>query len=210
MPRVDFPLYLITDRHQTAGRPLSSTVAEALAAGVPAVQLREKTLGTRALLDLAEGLMQLTRAAGAKLFINDRIDLVMGLRADGVHLRSSSISVAVARRLLGPAPLIGISVHAPQEVVRAEQDGADFAVLGPIYETSSKLGYGPPIGLDPLEEAVRRSRIPIFAIGGITAHRAAEVRRAGAYGVAVISSILAAESVSSSTRALLHSLGTRR
>lgn len=90
--------------------------------------------------------------------------------------------------------------------MRAESDGADFAVLGPVYETASKLMFGPPIGLRPLEEASRRCRMPVFAIGGITASRVGEVRRAGAFGVAVVSSILSAGSVESATRQLLDAL----
>lgn len=183
-------------------------LAEALRAGVPAVQLREKDLGTRALLELAEDVLRLTQRAGAKLLINDRIDLVAGLHADGVHLRSSSVAVTVARRILGTEPLIGISVHGAEEVIRAEAEGADFAVLGPIYDTPSKLGYGPPIGIRALERASRRSRIPLFAIGGITARRTRDVLQAGAHGVAVISSILTADSVATATQALLDSIST--
>lgn len=206
MPRVDFPLYLVTDRHNTGGRPLVPLLREALGAGLRAIQLRERDLGTRPLLALAEDSLRAARAAGAKMLINDRVDLVMALGADGVHLRSSSLPVRAARRLLGPDGLIGVSVHAADEVVEVEAEGADFAVLGPIYETPSKLAYGKPIGVQPIEEAVRRSRLPVFAIGGITLERVGDVRRAGASGVAVIASILGAESVSSATRAFLDAL----
>ncbi|MDE3018109.1 MAG: thiamine phosphate synthase [Nitrospirota bacterium] len=211
MPRIDFSLYLVTDRNQTAGRPLMALLREALAAGLRAVQLREKDLPTRALLELAREVRALTREYGAKLFINDRLDIVMAVEADGVHLRADSLPVAVARRLLGPDRLIGVSGHSVAEVLRAESEGADFALLGPVYATPSKSAYGAPIGLGPLEEAAQRCRCPVFAIGGITAARLGEVRRAGAQGTAVISAILSADSVASATRALLavpH--GTRR
>lgn len=206
MSRIDFPLCLVTGRHQTVGRPLVPLLRQALRAGVRAVQLRERDLETRPLLALAEDILRLTREHGALLFINDRVDLVMALGADGVHLRANSLPVAVTRRLLGPGRMIGVSVHSTEEVVRAESEGADFAVLGPVYETTSKLVYGPPIGLHPIEEASRRCRIPVFAIGGITASRVGEVRRAGACGVAVISSILSAGSVESATHQLLDAL----
>ena len=124
--------------------------------------------------------------------INDRVDLVLAFDADGVHLRADSLPVAAARRLLGPDRLIGVSAHSADDVARAESEGADFAVLGPVYETSSKRQYGQPIGLRPIEEAGRRCRMPVFAIGGITVTRVAEVRQAGAYGVAVVSAILSA------------------
>ncbi len=203
MPRIDFSLYLVTDRNQTSGRPLLTLLREALAAGLRAVQLREKDLPTRALLELAREVRALTREYGAKLLINDRLDIVMAVEADGVHLRADSLPVSVTRRLLGPDRLIGVSVHSATEALRVESEGADFALLGPVYETPSKLAYGAPLGLGPIEEAARRCRAPVFAIGGITAARLGEVRRAGAQGVAVISAILSADSVASATRALL-------
>ncbi|HEV8540706.1 MAG TPA: thiamine phosphate synthase [Nitrospiraceae bacterium] len=208
MPRITFPLYLVTDRHQTGGRPLVPLLREALEGGLQAIQLRERDLATRSFLALAQEVLRLTREYGALLLLNDRVDLAMALGADGVHLRADSVPVAVARRLLGPDRVVGVSAHSVEEVVRAEADGADFAVLGPAYETSSKRPYGPPIGLAPIGEAARRCRIPVFAIGGITPVRAQEVRREGAFGVAVISSILSAEHVKAATHQMLDVLAT--
>ena len=155
---------------------------------------------------MAEDLLRLTRDRDALLFINDRIDLALALEADGVHLRSDSVPVSVARRQLGPRRFIGVSTHSAEEVVRAEEEGADFVVLGPVYDTASKRAFGPPIGLAPLEEASRRCTIPVFAIGGITAESIRKVLDAGAFGVAVISSILSADNVESATRRLLNEL----
>lgn len=206
MPSVDFPLYLVTDRHQTGGRPLVSLIEQAAAGGLRAVQVRERDLATRDVLALVQELHAPLRARGVRVLVNDRVDLVLALGADGVHLRADSLPVAAARRLLGADRLIGVSAHTADDVVRAESDGADFAVLGPIYETPSKRQYGEPIGPRVLEEAGRRCRIPVFAIGGITVARVAEVRRAGAYGVAVVSAILSATSVESATREFLDAL----
>lgn len=203
MPRIDFPLYLITDRHQTGGRPLVPLIRQAVDAGLRAVQVREKDLDTRPLLVLAEEVLRLTRERGAVLFVNDRVDVALAIGAAGVHLRSDSLPVAVSRRLLGPDRVLGVSAHSAAEVVRAESEGADFAVLGPVYETASKRVYGAPIGLRPIEEASRRCRIPVFAIGGVSAGRVAEVRRAGAFGVAVVSALLSAEDIEGATRELL-------
>ncbi len=210
MPRIDFPVYLISDRHQTGGRPLGPLIQQAVKAGIRAVQLRERDLSTRSLLALAEEVQGYTRASGAALFVNDRGDLAMALGAEGVHLRSDSMPVGAARKLLGPERLIGVSTHSVEEVVKAEGEGADFAVLGPVYETSSKLTYGSPLGLSPIEQAARRCRIPVFAIGGLTASRAREVRLAGAFGVAVISSILGAASVEIAVREMLAAVTTTR
>jgi len=208
MSRVDFSLYLITDRHQTAGRPLLSVLAHALTAGVKAVQLREKDLDTRSLIELAGKVLSLTRKHGALFFINDRVDLVMALGADGVHLRSDSMPIKKARRVLGPNRLIGASAHSVEDVLKAETEGADFTVLGPIYHTPSKRLHGDPIGLRALEEATQHSHLPIFAIGGISLPRVPEARRAGAHGIALISAILSAEDVQAATGFLLHALQT--
>lgn len=201
MPSVDFRLYLVTDRQQTAGRPLLSVVGRAVRAGVRAVQLRERDLPTRELLALATDLQR--EMPEASLFINDRVDLTLAVGSHGVHLRESSLPTTVVRGLLRPEQLLGRSVHSIEGVTAAERQGADFVVLGPIYETPSKQAYGPPLGLRVFEQAVLTARIPIFAIGGITAARAVEVRRAGGFGIAVLSSILSASNVEESTEALV-------
>ncbi len=210
MPRIDFPLYLVTDRHQAAGRPLVPLLRQALGAGLRAVQLREKDLPTRELLPLAEEALGCVREHGGRLFVNDRVDLVLALGADGVHLRADSLPVRVARRLLPPDRLIGVSAHSAEEVVRAEAEGADFVVLGPVYDTPSKRAYGAPIGLKPIEEASRRCRLPVFAIGGITVARVRAVRQAGAAGIAVVSAILSAPEVAAATRVLIEALDAAR
>jgi len=196
MSHVDFDLYLITDRHQTNNRPLAAVIEEALKAGVKAIQLREKDLPIRALLQLAYELRKLTRAYGARLLINDRIDLCLAVEADGLHLRADGLPVDRVRSLVGPGKLIGVSTHSVQEAHQAQRRGADFIVLGPIYSTSSKVSYGPPLGPSILR-AARRDEVtlPIFAIGGVTVQRIQEIRSAGADGAAVISAISASEDV---------------
>jgi thiamine-phosphate pyrophosphorylase len=200
MPSINFRLYLVTDRHQTMGRPLLSVVGRAVRAGACAVQLRERDLPVRDLLVLAKEFQH--EMSGAKLFINDRVDLALALDTHGVHLREGSLPTPAVRGLLGPRQLLGRSVHSLDGVASTERHGADFVVLGPIYETPSKQAYGPPLGLGVLEQAARTTRIPIFAIGGITAARAREVRGAGGFGVAVLSSILSATNVEKATEAL--------
>ena len=204
MPSVDFPLYLVTDRHQTAGRPLLSVIRRAVRAGLRTIQLRERDLSTRELLALAEDLQR--EAPGACVFINDRMDLALALATRGVHLRESSLPTSVVRNILRPEQWLGRSVHSVEAAAAAEREGADFVVLGPIYETPSKQPYGPPLGLQLLEQAVKAVRIPVFAIGGITAARAKEVRAAGGFGVAVVSSILSASDVEQTTHAFLSAL----
>lgn len=185
-------VYLVTDRAQTGGRPLVDVVAQALRGGVRAVQLRERGLETQPLLSLAHELRGLTRRHDALLLINDRIDVALACDADGVHLPSHSFQVADARLLVGPARLLGVSTHHPDEVRAAAMAGADFAVFGPLFDTPSKRPYGPPAGLAALSSATRAG-IPVLAIGGITADRCAALRPCGAAGVAVIRAILSAD-----------------
>jgi thiamine-phosphate pyrophosphorylase len=144
-----------------------------------------------------------TVSRGAQLLINDRIDVALALEEVGVHLRSNSLPVSVARQMLGPQRLLGLSVHSVEEGLSAQSQGADYIVLGPIYETPTKQMYGPPLGIHTLEKACGLIRIPIFGIGGVTAARAREMRRAGAFGAAVITAILGAKDVESATRELI-------
>ena len=196
-------LLVVTDRHQTNGRPLVPLLQRVLTAGVSAIQLRERDLSARELVTLAREVQAMTASRRSQLLINDRIDVALALEGVGVHLRSNSLPVSVARQLLGAQRLLGVSVHAVEEVVSAQSQGADYIVLGPIYETPSKQTFGPPLGIHTLEKACRLVRIPIIGIGGVTAARAREMRRAGAFGVAVITAVLGAADVESATRELL-------
>lgn len=208
MPQLESRLLVVTDRHQTGGRPLVSILQRVLAVGAPAVQLRERDLSAKDLLALAREVRSVTAARGSQLLINDRIDVALALGEVGVHLRSNSLPLRVARRLLSDQRLLGISAHSVDEAVQAEANGADYVVLGPVYETPSKKAFGPPLGLDRLEEACHRVRIPIIGIGGVTTARAREVRRAGAFGVAVIRAVLGAADIEGAARELLDALAS--
>jgi thiamine-phosphate pyrophosphorylase len=203
MPQLESRLFLVTDRHQTKGRPLVPLLQRVLTAAAPAIQLRERDLSARELVTLALELQAATASRRSQLLINDRIDVALALEGVGVHLRSNSLPVSVARQVLGTQRLLGISVHAVEEAVQVESQGADYIVLGPIYETPSKQMFGPPLGIHTLERACRLVRLPIIGIGGVTAARAREMRRAGAFGVAVITAVLGAADVESATRELL-------
>ena len=202
---IDFRLYFVTDRRQTAGRPLYDVVQAALDGGVRAVQLREKDLEGGELYRLAARLRDLTARYTARLLINDRLAVALAAGADGVHLGQTSLPVSTARQLLGPDKLIGVSTHSPDEITAAQ--GADFVVFGPVYFTPSKADYGQPQGVARLRQAARHSPVPVFAIGGIQADRIAAVRRAGAHGIALISALSAAAEPSRAAHELLTRLG---
>ena len=200
-------LYLVTDRRQTGGRLLAEVVEECLAAGLRAVQLREKDLPDAEFLALAHSLREVTRRVGAGLFINGRLDAALAVGADGLQRGHDAPPIPVLR-LRAPGLIIGASVHSVDEARAAERDGADFIVFGPVYDTPSKRAYGPPQGVDALANVVKAVSVRVFAIGGITADRVAAVRAAGAHGVAVISAILTAERPSEITKKFLEVLGS--
>jgi thiamine-phosphate pyrophosphorylase len=190
-------LYLVTDRRATAGRPLVEVVRAALGAvpaaarGAIAVQLREKDLEGGALFALARELRDVTAAAGAALYVNDRVDVALAAGADGVHLGGRSLAPAEVARL---APRLGIAVstHARHELdAAARVGGVRFAVFGPVWDTPSKRPYGSPVGTSALADAAR-GPLPVLALGGVTPERAADAVAAGAFGVACVRAVLAA------------------
>jgi thiamine-phosphate pyrophosphorylase len=208
--RRPFELYLITDR-KLARRGLIAACEEALAAAKPfgrgiAIQLREKDLSGRELLELARELRKVCSRYGAKLIINDRLDVAIACDADGVHLPANSFSVADARKLLGPVKLIGCSTHSIDEVQVAHQAAADFVVFGPVFDPISKDGYGRATGVEMLRGACEAASIPVYALGGITPNRVRELRDAGISGVAVIGSVFGAESIADATRELMRAI----
>lgn len=203
-------VYLVTDRHQAQGRDLAEVLCQALKGGLRVVQLREKDLTTREVYHLAEKLLAVTRAAGAALFINDRVDVAMALSADGVHLTRRSLPPREARDLLGPGRLIGVSCHSLADVREAEEGGADFVVLGPIFDTPSKAPFGPPLTTTVVRQARAATSLPILGIGGIDRARVSEVLAAGADGVAVISAVMAAPDPGAAVAELLAAVGRGR
>jgi thiamine-phosphate pyrophosphorylase len=201
---IDFKLYLITDRKLTADRySLIASVREALKGGVRAIQLREKDLDTRELLKLAYKMRELTAGYGARLFINDRLDIALAAGADGVHLTQNSIPANAVRKVVKKKLMIGVSTHSLKEAKEAEEAGADFITLGPVYRTPSKMKYGKPLGTDVLKDVSRKIKIPVFAIGGIKGYKVSEVKNAGAYGVAMISEILGSNDVKGKAREII-------
>jgi thiamine-phosphate pyrophosphorylase len=201
---------VITDLSRTTVRDLPRTVARALEGaprGQVGLQLRAKELAGRELLHLVEELGEVTRAAGAALLVNDRVDVALAGAADGVHLPARGLPVADARRLLGPERLIGVSTHAPAEIEAARAAGADFAVFGPVFFTPSKAHDGPPHGLAGLTAATAIA-LPVFALGGIEAHNAGACRRKGAHGVAFIRAVFEASDPARAVASILHAFDT--
>jgi thiamine-phosphate pyrophosphorylase len=160
----------------------------AVAAEIDLVQLREKQLSAAVLYQLTESAVAITKRSLTRLLVNDRSDIASAAGADGVHLTSNSIPAAVVRNTFGREFLIGVSTHSIAEATDAYENGADFVVFGPVFETSSKQEYGRPLGPAELAKVTSSLKLfPILAIGGITTERVSECFRAGAHGIAAIS-----------------------
>lgn len=193
MTHPSYLLHLVTNRSLSRGRSLVEVVRDAIAGGVTCVQLREKECSTREFLFEAALLAELLKPLGIPLIINDRIDIALAVGADGVHLGQQDMPISHARRLGRPDWIIGISAETLEDAIRAEQEGADYIGVSPVFSTPTKTDTSPPLGLEGLRQIRAAVRTPLVAIGGIHCGNASEVIRAGADGVAVVSAIVAAD-----------------
>jgi thiamine-phosphate pyrophosphorylase len=170
---------------------LFPSIQAAISAGIDCIQIREKDLPTRALLDLARKSVSLASGTNTKILINDRLDVALASGAAGVHLGGQSAPVADVARWCrsGHAPdgfLVGASCHQLPEALAAERDGADYLSFGPVFATPSKLAFGPPQGIGRLSDVCRAAHLIVLAIGGITLGNARDCMSAGARGIAAI------------------------
>lgn len=204
-------LIVITDRELAGERGVEAVVAEALRAGARAVQLRCKDAGAGMLLDEARRLREMTRDAGALLFVNDRFDVALAAGADGVHLGPDDLPVAAVRQAVPPEFLVGYSTDEPAEAREAVAAGADYIGCGTVFATESKADAGEVIGLGGLDAVAAAVEVPVVGIGGITPERARAVAdETRAAGTAVIRAVMGARDVESAVRELLAPFEARR
>jgi thiamine-phosphate pyrophosphorylase len=199
------PLYAIAD---TLGRRELSFIdlAEKLCAGgARLLQLRVKDLPTREFFTITQEVRTICLRHDCLLIINDRVDIALAVNADGVHLGQEDLPLAAARKVLGSGKIIGVSTHDPEQAVSAERGGADYIGFGPLFGTNTKATGYTARGLDQLKEIRTLVRVPIVAIGGITAERAPAVLAAGANAVAMISDLVLTKDV---TAKVQETLGT--
>ena len=187
-------LYLITDRLSCGHRSVPAVVGSALEGGIQLVQYREKEQSSSETYVVARALHDLTRSAGAGLIINDDVDLVLALGADGLHLGQEDLPLPVARRILGEHKIIGVSVRDLQTAVRAEQEGADYIAVGPVFSSPTKQVV-PPLGCEVIRQIRKQVHCPLFGIGGIQPDNSCQVIQSGADGVAVISALHRADDI---------------
>ena len=198
---LDLSIYVITETHPERS-PLEIAAA-AFAGGAGVVQFRRKEGAARELFLWAQQLAALAREQGKTLIINDRLDLMLAVRAGGIHLGPDDLPVSVARRLLGPTAIIGASAGTVEEAIEAEAEGASYLGVGCIYGTASKVDAGEPVGPERIAEIRRAVSLPIVAVGGVTAAHLPELAAAGADGVAVISAVTRARNMKTATRELV-------
>jgi thiamine-phosphate pyrophosphorylase len=202
---IDLSLYLVTDPVHTRSRRVIDVVTRAIAGGVTIVQLRDPFCSTRALMAEAEALQALLRPAGIPLIINNRVDVAFAVGAAGVHLGQDDMDPRAARRLMGDAAVIGLSVgnEAEFNASRGMLAAADYIGVGPVMATATKADVGDAIGYAGLAAMRARTTLPLVAIGGIKEEHAADCIRAGAHGVAVVTSIMAAPEPDVAARRLM-------
>lgn len=199
--RQDLRLYLIADGGIVERRRLLYIVEEAISVGIRFVQYREKSLSRRETFEYAKLLRSLTRENNAMLIINDYMEIAMAVDADGLHLGQDDLPISIVRRILGLNKIIGVSTHSIKEAKEAEEGGADYIGVGPIFETKTKPTGG-PAGINIIKEIRDEIGIPIFAISGINHSNLNMVLKAGADGAAVSSAIMKAEDIRKSVRGL--------
>jgi thiamine-phosphate pyrophosphorylase len=207
---IDYSLYLVTDRGLSRGRPTPEIVRAAVRGGVTCVQLREKTCSTREFIAEALAVRDFLKWRGVPLIINDRVDVALAVGADGVHLGQGDLPLAEARAILGESKLIGISAESLRDAVAAENAGADYLGVSPIFATPTKTDTAAPLGLEGLRAIRRQVKLPLVAIGGLNAGNAAAVIGGGADGVAVVSAIVAADDPGLAARELARRIAQAR
>jgi len=199
-------VYLVTDQKACLGKSLESIVLGAVKAGACCVQLREKQLGTRKFLKKAIDLMSILKPFKVPLIINDRVDIALAAKAQGVHLGQSDMPYAHARRLMGPEPIIGLSVETWEDVEKAQNLDVDYLGVSPIFSTPTKTDTKTPWGIKGLEKIRKYSRHPLVAIGGIDESNTQEIVKAGAGSIAVVSAICSAKNAFVATQKLVRVL----
>ncbi len=201
----DFRLYAITGEQFHPNRDLIEVMEEAILGGVDIIQLRDKTSGKQELLRKARALRELTRKHGVTFIVNDHIDIAMEVDADGIHLGQDDLSLLEARKIVG-SKIIGISTHALQEALLAEQQGADYIGVGPVFRTMTKVDVVDPVGVLYVREVAQMIKIPFVAIGGIKLNNVDEVIEAGATRICAVSEIVGCVDVRGTCAAFLSKL----
>lgn len=200
--KVDYSLYLCTDRGLMTSPTIEESVELAIKGGVTVVQLREKDCSSRAFYDLALRVKAITRRFNVPLIINDRVDIALAVDADGVHVGQSDLPCAAVRAMMGPDKIVGVSASSLEEALQAQRDGADYLGVGAMYATGTK-DDAQIVSMDELKAIRQAVQLPMVVIGGINARTIPNFKGMGVEGIAVVSAIVAQQDVEGAARALL-------
>ena len=205
----DYRLYLVTDPRFNKGYSVLEQVKQALQGGVKIIQIREKELPVTDYIKLASEALKMTRAHDAFLIINDSIEVLSAVGADGLHLGQEDMSVKQARKIVGHDVTIGVSVKTVEEAIKAEKDGADYLAVNGIFPTGTKenLGYLP--GLEGVTKIRKSTHLPVVGIGGINLQNCRSVIEAGAHGIAVVTAITMSDDIPHTCRSFFEMMGTQ-
>lgn len=199
--KIDYSLYLCTDRSLMTAPTLEQAVNDAIKGGCTIVQLREKHATSREFYQLALSLKRITGYYGIPLIINDRLDIAAAVNAEGVHLGQKDLPADIARAVLGEEKIIGVSANNLQAAINAELDGADYIGVGAVFQTSTKTDTK-PVTIDKLKEIRSVVKIPMVAIGGIKRSNISQLNGTGINGVAVVSAVIGSKNITAAAREL--------
>lgn len=197
--KIDYTLYLVTDRRLMSCDTIEESVERAIAGGASVVQLREKDCSSREFYELALRVKRITEPNHVPLIINDRIDICLAADADGVHFGQNDIPCRKARMILGEKKIIGISAALPEEAIRAQKDGADYLGIGAMFPTATKEDTR-TVSIETLREIRAAVTIPFVIIGGINAQTIPQFYGMGVDGAAVVSAIVAQKDITAAAR----------
>lgn len=189
MKRFDLSLYLVLDRELCEPFGMVETARLAVAGGVTLVQLRDKEASTARMIETGRALKTALAGSGVPLIVNDDVEAAIAIDAEGLHVGQGDMDVGIARRLIGPDRILGLSVETEALAAAADPGLVDYVGVGPVFATSTKPGHKPPVGLTGLARLVSAARLPAVAIGGLKAGHVGPVVKTGAEGLAVVSAI---------------------
>jgi len=200
-PKIDYTLYLVTDRDLMTADSIEECVRQAISGGCTVIQLREKTASSYEFYDTALRLRKVTASLGVPLIINDRADIALAVDADGVHVGQKDLPYEVVRRIIGPDKIVGVSTHTLKQAKLAEKMGADYIGVGAMFATGTKSD-ATPAGVDVLRNIRKEVNIPMVAIGGISKNNVSLLTDTGVDGIAVVSAVVAEHDIAGAAREL--------
>ncbi len=200
--KVDYTLYLVTDRELMSTKTLEEAVEQAILGGCTLVQLREKTASSREFYQTALNIKAITDKYKVPLIINDRVDIALAIDADGVHVGQSDLPATIVRKIIGKDKILGVSAGCAEKAIEAQREGADYIGVGALFSTSTKTD-AKSVSKETLMKIIKEVSIPVVGIGGINEQNAAQLKNTGIDGIAVVSAIIAQKDIKLSAEKML-------